>query len=189
MGERRIAERPPSGELFGEEAGDVVPRRKCDRSRVGLKCLNDHAAGGVAPAAARELRDELKYPLLGAKVGHRQPDVAVDDSGKRNTGKVVPLCNHLSAEQNRAFRASEASERSGESLGPGRRVGIEADAFERREARSELCFEPLGARPESDDFGRSTRRALFGSRLHVSAVVTPKLVSVDDERHVAVGAA
>ena len=52
------------------------------RARVRLERLHEHATGSVAAAAAGELRQELKRPLLGAEVRQPQPRVGVDDRGQ-----------------------------------------------------------------------------------------------------------
>ena len=68
--------------------------------------------GRVAAAAARELRDELERPLLGAEVGHGQPRVGVDDRGERDAREVMALRDHLRADEHGAVGGREALERS-----------------------------------------------------------------------------
>src|SRR4029079_6156721 len=62
MPERRVAEHLASLELPGEKPGDVVVDSVTERRGVGLEGLHDDAPGCVAPAAARELGDELERP-------------------------------------------------------------------------------------------------------------------------------
>jgi hypothetical protein len=68
VAKRRVAELAPACQLVGEEARHVVVRGERDRPRVRLERLHEHASRRVAPAAAGELRDELKRALLGAEV-------------------------------------------------------------------------------------------------------------------------
>src|SRR5580765_3142869 len=68
VAERRVAEVAPPFELAREKARNVVPRGVGDRAGVRLERLNDDAARRVAAAAPGELGQQLKRPLLGAKV-------------------------------------------------------------------------------------------------------------------------
>ena len=66
--ERRVAELAPPVELLRQEPGDVVAGGVAQRRRIRLEGLHDHLARRVAAAAAGELRDELKRPLLRPEV-------------------------------------------------------------------------------------------------------------------------
>src|SRR6266446_6843946 len=79
---RRIAERAAALELAVEKALDVMPCGVRDRARVGLERLHDHAPRRIAPAPARELRQQLERALLGAKIGQPEPHVGIDEIGR-----------------------------------------------------------------------------------------------------------
>jgi hypothetical protein len=85
---QRPFEAPPL-ELARQKAIDIVSRCEFDRPRVRLERLHDHAAGGVAAAPPRELRQELERSLLRAEVGQRETGVRVDDSGERDALRFV----------------------------------------------------------------------------------------------------
>ena len=147
MGERRITELLAPRELLREEAGDVVAQRERERRRVRLERLHDDAAGSVAAASARELRDELERLFLGAEVGERETGIRVHDCCDPMPGKRWPFATiwvpiSATAARPRSARAPRAAR-----LGA-TRVGVEPDPLESRQPALELRLEPL--RPRAD---------------------------------------
>ena len=130
VAERRVPELAPPRQLVGQEARHVVVGRERERPRVGLEGLDEHATRRITAAAAGELGDELERPLLGAKVGHAEAGVGVDDRGQLDPGEVVALGDHLRPEQHGAVGLPEAPQRGGQRLGIRRGVRIEADQLE-----------------------------------------------------------
>jgi hypothetical protein len=134
--------------------------------------LDQHAAGRVAAAAARELREQLERPLLGAEVGQREPGVGVDDRGERDACEVVALGDHLRAEQDGAVGRGEAPSARGRS----RRVRVEPDQLElgsrAASSRSSRCV-PAPSRASSAEphSGRAPAPARRGRSGGSAAVV------------------
>ena len=161
-----------------------------DGAGVGLERLHDHAPRRRAPAAAGELGDELEGALLGAEVRHREAGVGIDDGGEDDVVEVVPLGDHLRAEQDGAVGAAEALQRLLELGGPGRRVGVEPDPLEPGHVLLELPLEPLRAGADADELRRAAGGAELVPGLLVSAVVAAEgAVPVEHERDVAPRAA
>src|SRR5439155_7328695 len=186
MAERRVAERAPSLELAGEEAGDVVASRVPDRTRIRLERLDEHAPRRAASAPPRELRDQLEGPLLGAKIREREGEIGVDDRSERDPGEVVALGDHLRPEQDGPIGRAEAAQRVRKRLGPGDRVGIEPDPLELRDVPLQLALELLRPGAETRQLGRPAIRTLRRRRLVPAAVVAAqRLVRVQHERDVA----
>ena len=173
-----------------EVAGDVVPDGVRERRRVRLEGLHDHAARGVAPAPAGELRHELERALLGAEVREREPRIGVDDRGDLDAGEVVALRHHLRPDEHGRARRREALERLAERAVARCRVRVQADPLQPGQPPLELCVEPL--RPGSD--ACQLDRAALGARLRhldrVAAVMAVKpRVGVQRQRDVAAAAA
>ncbi len=147
----RIGELLAAPQLLGEEAGHVVAGGEDDGAGVGLERLHDHAPRRRAPAAAGELGDELEGTLLGAEVRHREAGIGVDDCGEGDVVEVVPLGDHLSAEQDGAVGAAEALQRLLKLGGPGRRVGVEPDPLEPGHVLLQIPLEPLRSGADADE--------------------------------------
>ncbi len=159
MADGRVAERRAPLELLGEEPDHVVPLRELERHRVGLERLHEHEPGSVAAAAPRELRDELERSLLGAEVGDREPRVGVDDGGEVDTGEVMPLRDHLGADENGPVARPEALERLAQRAGAGGGIRIEPDALELGNVPLELLLEALRAGADVRELDRAAGRA------------------------------
>ena len=171
VAEGRIAELPAALQLLGQEARDVVPSRVHDRPRVRLERLDDHAAGRIPPAPAGQLGDELERSLLCPEVGHPEAGVGVHDGGERDSGEVVPLGDHLGADEHRPVRLGETPQRRRQLRRAANRVGVEPDPLEAGHLLRELLLEPLRSRADPRELrasrtrGRprpSTRRASSG---------------------------
>jgi hypothetical protein len=73
VGERRVVECAPPGQLPRDEPARVVRGRRDDRGRIRRRRLDQHVpAARSAPSAAGELGDERERPLLGAEVREAQ---------------------------------------------------------------------------------------------------------------------
>ena len=166
MAERRVAERPTTLELTREESGHVMTGRVLHRARLGLERLHDHAARRVSAAATRELGEELERPLLGTEVGQAEPRVGVDDRGELDAGEVMAFRDHLRADEDGAVGAREPLERLAELLGLCDRVGVEPDPLELGDVLLELSLEPLRARPDPRELGRTARRTCLARPAH-----------------------
>ena len=163
-----------------------MARRELDRPGVGLEGLHEHAPRRVAAAAARELRQQLERALVGAEVGDAEAGIRVDHRGERNAGEVVPLRDHLRAEQHGSIGGGEIAQRRSQGLRLLRRVGVEADRDQLGQLPCQLALEPLRAGADPGEVDRAAGRAFGGCRLGVAAVVAAQaIVSVQDERDVA----
>ncbi len=165
--------------------------RERDRPRVGLIRLDEHSTRRVAAAPPGELGDELERALLGPEVRQREPGVGVDDRGERDALEVVPLGDHLGAEQHAALALAEArSSASERRAGCADRVRVEPDEIELGQAGRELLLEPLGSGPEPRELDGAARRAALGLLRREAAVVAVEApVGVQRQRDVAALAA
>ena len=139
-----------------------MPRGVRDGKRVRLERLHEYAPGRIAAAPAGKLRQELERPFLGPEVGQPQPRVGVDDGGERNAAEVVTLGHHLRADEHGAVGGREPPQRIGNGSPAPCGVGVEPDSLELGNPPFELPLEPLGARAEAYDVGRSADRTRLG---------------------------
>ena len=111
------------GKLLLGERMVVVPHRGFDRRVVGVEGLHQHAAA-LRPATgpARDLHQQLKRPLGGAKVGQVQGRVGVDHADQRDVGKIEPLGDHLRAQQDADLALAKSGQRP--LVAPGRLHGV-----------------------------------------------------------------
>ncbi len=189
MAERRIAEHASPLELRGEEALDVVPEREPERSSVGLERLQEHEARRVPPAPAGELRHELERSLFGAEVRHREAAVGVDDGGEAHVAEVMPLRDHLRADEHDAIGRAKAVDRLAQGAGARRRVRVEPDPLQLRHRSRQLRLEPLRPGAHVRELGRAAGGAEHGHGLATPAVVAVQPpVPVQRQRDVAVRA-
>jgi hypothetical protein len=166
-----------------------VVRRQRDGTRVRLERLHEHPAGGVSTAATGELRQQLERPLLGTKVRECQAGVGVDDRRERDSGEVVPLGDHLRADEDGLVRGRELPEFRRERARLLDGVRVQANTRQLRQLRSQLALEPLRAGADPRQLGRCAGGARGRLGLGVGAVVAAQRpVAMQDERHVAVRA-
>ncbi len=159
LAEGRVAELAPAGQLADEELLHPVPGRKRDRVSIRLVGLHEDSPGCVPPTPPGELRDELKRPLLGAKVRHPEPGVGVHDGGEGNAGEMVALCHHLGAEKDGAVGRRKPGQLVAEERRIGDGVRVQTDQLEVRKLLGQLCFQVLGTGPEAGQLGRAADRA------------------------------
>src|SRR5919109_3596755 len=190
MLKRWVPELLSARELVGEESGDVVPSGERERRRVGLERLNEDETRRIAPAAAGELRDELKRSLLGPEVRECETRIRVDDRRHGDTGEMMALRDHLRPDEHCGACLGEAAERLTQRSGTGRRIGVETDPFEPRQASRELALEPLRPRADPGELDRPTFGTGLGKLLRVAAVMAVETsVAVQGEGDVAAPAA
>ena len=72
---------------------------RLNHGMLTIKALKEHSAwltGSTGPS--RHLGEELKGPLTASGVGKLQAPIGEDDADQSNAGKVMPLCEHLGAD-------------------------------------------------------------------------------------------
>ncbi len=190
MREGRVAQRLAALDLLAEEGGRVVTTGVDDAGRGRRQGLDDHlAAGGAATAATGELGDHREGPLGGAEVGEAQGGVGVEDRAQRHLGEVVPLGDHLGADEDGALGLAEGGEDAGMGATAAGRVGVEAEDRHRRQPLGQQRLDLLGADAGARERGRVAIAAGARQRLGMGAVMADEAaaVAVDDQRDVAVG--
>ena len=124
------------------------------------------------------------------KSGSAEPGVRVDDRRERDALEVVPLRDHLGAEQHPALALAEPVQRLGQARRLRCRVRIEPHEIELREAGSQLLLELLGTCPEPRELGGTARRTALGLLGFESAVVAVQApVRMERQRDIAALAA
>lgn len=187
----RVEELLPQGDLLVEEALVVLTDaagHSIVRRVVGLD--DDLSARLVAAGAARRLRDQHEAALRRAEVRHVEARVRADDADGRDVGDVVPLRDHLRAEQDVVLAAPKTLEDLLMREFRRRRVAVHADDARRRHERGELLLELLRARAEVLDVAAAALRAdVRHGLLHIAVVALELAVAMVDERQAAVAAA
>ena len=145
-----------------------------------------------ATAAAGQLGDERERALLGAEVGEPQVGVGVLDDRQLHVGEVMPLSDHLGADEDAGRRGGEAVEDGRDAALAAPCVGVQPEHRQRRERLAQLGLEALRADAVARDRGRAAVRAGMRRALGVTAVVADQplrvAVAVQRERHVAAAA-
>ncbi len=97
---RRIAQRAPVLDLAVVERLVVLGHRLLQQRVLRLEGLDHHAPGPLAaPGATRDLRQQLERPLGRAEVGQPQRLVRRQHADERDPREVVPLGDHLRADE------------------------------------------------------------------------------------------
>src|SRR5262249_14672776 len=79
----------------------ILSRRKAHGVVVRTDGLDQYYARQIAASSpSGHLRENLKSPFRGAKIGHTQTDIGRDHAHQRYIRNVVPLGDHLRADQN-----------------------------------------------------------------------------------------
>ena len=141
MSVRRVAEKLPPLELARQELLDRMPGGERDRPRVRAERLYHDPARRVASAAAGELCHELEGPFLRPEVGHQHAGVGIDDCGERNTREVMPLRDHLGAQEHCSIGDGELPENALVLPFAGGRVRVEPVSRQLGQPLGELAFE------------------------------------------------
>src|ERR1035437_1022144 len=141
----RIAERLAKPQLGVGERGMVLLHRGTDRLVIGPGRLNGDDTGPVAPAyAPRGLRHELERPLGRAEVWKREERVRVQHGQRRRVREVVPLRDHLRAEERLGAPGLEVQQDARGASAPGGRVAVENGVRNPWEALLEAFGQALG---------------------------------------------
>ena len=117
----------------------------------------------AASCSARDLRQELEGPLGRAKVGEAEADVCRDHPDQRDRGKVVPLGDHLRADEQVERAGPEIVQHALDRAPPLHRVAI--DAADARRSRRAASPRPRPARcrsPPAPDMAPRTSRTWSG---------------------------
>ena len=173
--ERRQPERTPLGQLLGGEGDEVVPHQRRQQRVRRVPGLDPHLArrslGGVAAGATGSLHQQREQALGGAKVAREQRAVGVDRRHQRHAPEVVPLGDHLGADQHvdlaRVHRRQPRLQRALDACG----VGVDAADAGAGQQRGDLLLELLGAAAQRRDIGVAAVRAGARHALGEAAVV------------------
>ncbi len=99
--ERRIAHHAPEVDLLFVEPLVILRGGELNGVMIGIDGLHQHDARKAAPPrASRYLRQQLKGPLAGAKIGHAEADIRRHHAHQRHVRDVVALGDHLRAHEN-----------------------------------------------------------------------------------------
>ena len=171
---RRKGEGAPAFQFTAREAL-VVVRGGGDHGGVGgSKRLQDHASGlFAASGATRDLREKLHAALPGAEVGKSKGPVRVECADERHAGEVVPLGDHLGADQDIDLAACEAREQRGRLAWACCRVAIESSCSRLRQQSAQLLLDALGSGRERDQLVAAACSAR-ARQLFVPTQVAPK---------------
>ncbi len=194
MAERRIARAPRAAPARPPGS----PRRRARRRSAARgpsassACTTTRPAARPAPAAAGELRDERERALLGAEVGEAQRRVGVEHHAERHVREVVALGDHLGADEHAGRRLVEAAQDRAHPLARDRcrsRAGTPAAAPRAPSSSRSSCSVPAPWRASDTEpqSGQASGHRLASARSGGSD--TRPAALVQDERHVAVGAA
>ena len=142
-----------------------------------------------APAAPRDLVDELRKALGGEGIAGIERAVGVEHADQRHAGEMMPLGQHLRAHQQAHLTLARLSQAACEAAAAAGRIAIDAQGRYVREQRRQGVAHTLGAgadRPVVGVSGGAVRR----HRLLAQAVVAqqPATAAVKGERPVAAAA-
>ncbi len=120
--------------------------RGADAVVIRVERLHDGFARRVAPPrASDDLREQLERPFSRAKVGQPEADVGRDDAHERDRGKVVPLRDHLRADDDVDRPRGHAAQHVGDRAAAADGVAIDAGDARLREPLAEIGLEPFRA--------------------------------------------
>ena len=98
--ERRVEKLLAYSDLLAIKGLVVLLERRLHRIVLGAVALHDDLSWRLAPAcAARRLRDEHEAALRRAEIGHIEARIGAEDADRRNARDIMPLGDHLRAEQ------------------------------------------------------------------------------------------
>src|SRR5207244_2753041 len=138
-------------------------RGEGDRVVLCVVCLYEDAPGRLAaPRAPGHLDEELERALRRAKIGDRERSVRADDADERDVRQIVPLRDHLRADEDVDLARTDAREDLLHVLAA-RDVAIEPRDPRLRERARERLLELLRAEALE---GNRIRVAFVASRRH-----------------------
>src|SRR6266478_5517430 len=110
--ERRIPHHPPELRFALVKRTIILAHRILNRVVLRIECLNQNATGQFpTSSAARNLREQLKSSLRGAKIRQTQRRVRADHANQRDTLKIVAFRQHLRANQDVQRAAGKCAQR------------------------------------------------------------------------------
>jgi hypothetical protein len=162
-GERRIAEFPAKGKLIRVKTGIVVFLRSADGVMAGVEGLDDHTPRLISPPSpTRYLRQDLEGPLGRSEVRDVQGGVGDKNADQCDPGEIVPLGNHLGADENVDLSAVEPSKDPCRISPPRGRVTVHPCDPGIRKEFFRLFFNPFCSRPLAADMNATARGADAG---------------------------
>src|SRR5258708_14399470 len=187
---RRISVIAPVANLFVKEPSIVLRTRMAQRVMVGMISLDQNASGKIAATGAtRDLGNQRKGALGGAKVRQSQSGINRHDADQRDVGKVVSLRQHLRPHQQIDLAFSEIEQRRFEFMTALFGVAIDAADAQLRKALAQEFFDLFGAFTYVIDELAGANGALRRRALVMIAIVADQraIALVISEGHVAVG--
>ncbi len=161
---RRITKLLPVRQFRADESEIIVIAGVEDGGLAGLESLDDDGAPIVAadraPAAARDLANQLESSLGRAEVGDRHGEVGVEHAHELHIGEIEAFGDHLRADQEIDLAAAKGVEGSLVIAGVVHGVGVHALDAQRGEFSEELIFRPLRALSEVGEAGLAEGAAL-----------------------------
>ena len=126
----------------------VTLRHQVTQGRVlRMETLYHDRAGALgATCAAGNLHQQLAEVFLRAKVGTEKPAVGVEHRHQRNTRKVMPLGQHLGADQDAGHTALYDVHRFAELPGRACRIAVDAQHRVVRKAGLQIFRAALGSK-------------------------------------------
>ena len=158
-GKRRVGQLPAQGQLFRVKSLVVVCLRFADDIMVRIEGLDHDPPRAIAPSPpSRHLGEDLEGPFGGAKIRLAHGGVRGDDADESDARKIVPLGDHLRADEDIDLPPIETLEKLFRFTLPGCRVAVHAGDAGRGEKPLRLFRDPFGACALTAD------AAAFGSR-------------------------
>lgn len=134
--------------------------------------LQEDMAGALRPARSPgHLNQQLGEVFARPQIRPVEPLIDVEDNGEGDTREVMPLGNHLGADEEIGTAGGGIGEQ-GIAAGSGAcRVGVDAGQGGRWEPLGQFLLELLGALAEGNEPCRAACRAIPGRRLVMAAVM------------------
>jgi len=117
----------------------------------------------------------LGEAFAGAEVGAEQTLIGVEDADQGDAREVMPLGEHLRAEQDARRALRGLAQQILQTPLAARAVAVDADGGHAREVALQRLLDTLGAGADGAQVGGAAVRTLRGERLLAAAVVTAQL--------------
>ena len=113
---------------------------------IGKQRLHHCLPSNVAAASpARNLGEQLKGALAGAKLGQAETDVRGNHADQRDPRKIVPFGDHLRADQHVDFPGGKPCEERGNRASPADRVAVDSRDARLGKRLAHFSFDTFGA--------------------------------------------
>ena len=170
--ERRVTHLAAKIELALEKRRVVLPARRPHAVVVRIERLHDGFTGLVAAAGpADHLREQLKRPLRGPKVGEAEADVRRDDAHQRHAREVVALGDHLGADEHVDLAGQESPEQRRQRAFAADGVAIETRDPGARAGTPHFDLDALGAEARLIEIRPGAEQTGGGDARRVVAIV------------------